>query len=218
MKELKDEVLSKIEGYLEGRLTKKEVSDWAIKIIYREKFDTLDSKLLERAVTALFELHDDDPKLNPPREDFIFLRNCLRGEEDFNETIVIHKGNDQYKWLEPNIQKLLNLIEGYLMNKIDKERLKANLQKIDRFPNTINGTLANEIVMILTQGKHSLFWEEIYQPGSKTSRKSVEMEEIQQKQIKILRDCILGLKTFYLTIEFLKSGNINTFIYILNET
>lgn len=76
---LKEEAISYINGYLEGKTSKKEVSSWAIRVITERCF-RVDEMLLEDAVTALAGLHDDSERWDVSKEDLVFFKKCLEGK------------------------------------------------------------------------------------------------------------------------------------------
>jgi len=75
-------LVEKNDAYLQGKLTKKEVSQWAIETLQRECF-TADELLIEDTITALSLLHDEDKRFDTAKEDLIFLRDCLLGKKSY---------------------------------------------------------------------------------------------------------------------------------------
>ena len=63
--------IAKLKGYLNNTISKKEVYKWASAIVVSSKFDNLDKsdKLLSDAIQAMFELHHEDGKFDPSREE-----------------------------------------------------------------------------------------------------------------------------------------------------
>ncbi|MEW5767601.1 MAG: hypothetical protein AB1797_08260 [bacterium] len=79
---LKEAVVNQIDGYLEGKVSKKEASSWAIRVITERCFG-VDEILLEDAVTALAGLHDDNERWDVSKEDMIFFKECLEGKRPY---------------------------------------------------------------------------------------------------------------------------------------
>jgi hypothetical protein len=73
------EVAQKIEEYLLEKISKKDVYDWALKIVLTKEYDVLDKndKLLSDAIHTLFCLHDEDANIKPSKEDLIYYRDRL---------------------------------------------------------------------------------------------------------------------------------------------
>ena len=82
----KEAVIDKITDYLEGKSSKKEISQWAIQILSKESFTT-EQLLIEDAVTALSLLHDEDDRFDIANEDLIFYLDCLRGKKPYGVKI-----------------------------------------------------------------------------------------------------------------------------------
>ena len=80
-KTLRKELITTIEGYLNGTLTKQKVQNWATKVIAREMFDS-DEDLLADALLDLVGL-DDDPRFDTPKEDLRAILACLRGKRPY---------------------------------------------------------------------------------------------------------------------------------------
>jgi|Deesub1362B_J571_1020462.scaffolds.fasta_scaffold11389_1 hypothetical protein len=77
MKEdLRGEIIQKIEEFLEGKISKKEASQWAVKALTKRNFSS-NELLLEDALTALAGLHDEDERFDTARQDLLYYRNCL---------------------------------------------------------------------------------------------------------------------------------------------
>ncbi|MCD6336437.1 MAG: hypothetical protein DRP97_07545 [Candidatus Latescibacterota bacterium] len=91
----KSEIIQVIESYLEGALSKREASSWAIEVLAREVF-TLNQILLEDAVTALAGLHDEDERWDTAEEDLVFFKECLQGERPYVSKIEVQAG----RWLK----------------------------------------------------------------------------------------------------------------------
>ncbi|MEW6686354.1 MAG: hypothetical protein AB1393_09155 [Candidatus Edwardsbacteria bacterium] len=88
MKISKQEVIQKINAYLEGLLSKEEVSTWAISVLTKQVFN-VDEMLLEDAITALAGLHDEDERWDTAEEDLLFFKQCLEGKRPYLTKIEV---------------------------------------------------------------------------------------------------------------------------------
>jgi len=79
-------VIEKIDAYLQGKLTKKEISQWAIETLRKECFTT-DELLVEDTITALSLLHDGGERFDTAKEDLVFYRDCLQGKKPYGVKI-----------------------------------------------------------------------------------------------------------------------------------
>jgi hypothetical protein len=86
---LAGEVLERIDGYLSGRLSGTQVSEWAVEALVSR--DLEDSMLLEDALADLSSLGHDDDVLDPPREDLMAYRECLLGKRSYWPAIRYHR-------------------------------------------------------------------------------------------------------------------------------
>lgn len=78
------EVIEKIEDYNDNRINRKDVADWAKKIVISKEFDGLykSDNLLGDAILALFELHyEDGSEFNPSIEELNIYRDKLKARE-----------------------------------------------------------------------------------------------------------------------------------------
>lgn len=82
----KQEVIKYIDGYLKGKLSKKQVSQWAIQSLKRECFST-EEMLIEDAITALSLLHDEDERFDVAKKDLLFWKDCLSGKRPYGVKI-----------------------------------------------------------------------------------------------------------------------------------
>ncbi|OIO74274.1 MAG: hypothetical protein AUJ85_06085 [Elusimicrobia bacterium CG1_02_37_114] len=82
----KEEVISKINNYLNGKVTKKEISQWAIQVLSKERFST-EQILIEDAVTALSLLHDENERFDTANEDLSFYIDCLSDKKPYGVKI-----------------------------------------------------------------------------------------------------------------------------------
>ena len=78
---LRKELITTIEGYLNGTLTKQKAQSWATKAIAREVFNS-NEDLLEDALLDLVGL-DSDLRFDTPKEDLRAILACLRGERSY---------------------------------------------------------------------------------------------------------------------------------------
>ena len=66
--------MGKVESYLNGSLSAKDASDWALKVVVARELDDLPVPVQD-AIVALFDLHDTDDRWCTSREE---LLSCLR--------------------------------------------------------------------------------------------------------------------------------------------
>jgi hypothetical protein len=78
-------VLEKLKGYLDNTISKKEIFEWAHSIVITQDYDKISKtdKLLSESIHALWQLHHDDGKFDPSREELEYYMKCLEGKEKF---------------------------------------------------------------------------------------------------------------------------------------
>lgn len=79
-------LIEKIDTYLQGKLTKREISQWAIQSLQKECFST-EEMLIEDTLTTLSLFHDEDERFDTAKEDLIFYRDCLLGKKSYGVKI-----------------------------------------------------------------------------------------------------------------------------------
>lgn len=85
--QLKQQIIGKIQDYLDGRATRQDTAAWAISKITSRVF-TSDEVLLEDALAALAGLHDEEERFQTAREDLINLLSALKGLAPYSVTII----------------------------------------------------------------------------------------------------------------------------------
>lgn len=85
----REKTLEMLHDYLEGKISKEIVHQWALKIVVSNEFDKLrvEDELLSETVHALFDLHHEggDEKFNPTIEELEYYKNCLEGKIKFKK-------------------------------------------------------------------------------------------------------------------------------------
>lgn len=79
-------MIEKIDLYLMGSLTEKEISSWAQKIIITKEWDNLPPKIKE-AFHILFDLHDKDKEWTPSRGELLKLKEYLANQGSPSQTV-----------------------------------------------------------------------------------------------------------------------------------
>jgi len=85
--QLKQQIISKIEDYLAGRVSKQHAAAWAISKMRGSVFTSSDL-LLEDALTALAGLHDEEERFATAKEDLVSLLSALKGLAPHSVTII----------------------------------------------------------------------------------------------------------------------------------
>ena len=84
----REETLRVLRNYLEGRLDRETVNNWADDIVNSEEYDKIATtdKLLADTIQTMWELHHEgeDERFNPGMEEFEYYRNCLEGKTDYD--------------------------------------------------------------------------------------------------------------------------------------
>ena len=75
------EVIRQINGYVDGKINKKEASDWALEAIISKDFEDLPEKVRE-GIHMLFDLHDDEADWVPSKDEF------LKYKEDLEKSVI----------------------------------------------------------------------------------------------------------------------------------
>lgn len=91
----RQDVIDQIEKMLSGAVSREETGWWAYDLLMEEKlqWEKGYEKLLEDVLKSLYYFHDTEPMMQqfyPETDEIVYYLQCLKGEEIYNRSRVIH--------------------------------------------------------------------------------------------------------------------------------
>lgn len=83
----REKTLEHLKNYLEGKISKEDIYEWALKIVISKEYPFLQDELLSETIQALFELHHygEEERFDPTIEELEYYKNCLEGKIEFKK-------------------------------------------------------------------------------------------------------------------------------------
>ncbi len=83
-------VLAKLNDYLEEKISKTEVYEWALMLALSKEYEDIavQDPLIQKTVLAMIDINHADIKKIPPRKSLEYLKHCLEGSEEFLEVTL----------------------------------------------------------------------------------------------------------------------------------
>ncbi len=95
MKVNREAVIEQIEKMLTGRISNEDIGWWAYDLLMEEhlEYEPGYGKLLEDVLQSFYYFHDPEPIMRqfyPQNEEILYYLKCLKGEEVYQRTKVVH--------------------------------------------------------------------------------------------------------------------------------
>lgn len=88
-------LITQMEKYVSGQISREDIGWWAFELLLEEKlnYEPGFERILEDALKSLHYFHDDEPMMQqfyPDISEIVYYLNCLKGREFYQRSRVVH--------------------------------------------------------------------------------------------------------------------------------